>query len=77
MSKFEFTYICGWTPTKISKKNQLLMTLMKLRMDLRNFDLAERFKCSVATVSNIVRSWILAMHEIFFEQLMKDIPSLE
>lgn len=75
LSSLEFTYVCGWTPTKISMKNQLLMTLMKLRMDLRNFDLAERFKCSVATVSNIVRTWILAMHEIFFLQLMNDIPS--
>ncbi|KAG4078482.1 hypothetical protein HA402_009194 [Bradysia odoriphaga] len=53
------------------------MTLMKLRMDLRNFDSADRFKCSIATVSNIVRSWILAMHEILFVQLMQDIPSRE
>lgn len=75
MSKLEFNYVLRWNPAKISLKNQLLMALMKLRMDLRNFDLAERFKCSVATVSNIVRTWILAMHEIFFLQLMKDIPT--
>lgn len=74
LTKLEFTYVCGWQPSKISMENQLLMTLMKLRMDLRNFDLAERFQCSTATVSNIVRSWTLAIHEIFFLQLMKDIP---
>lgn len=56
-------------------KNQLLMTLMKLRMDLRYYDLADRFKCSEATVSNVVRTWVLAMHEIFFVQLMGEIPS--
>lgn len=75
LSKLEFQYVCGWNPTTITKTNQLLMTLMKLRMDLCHFDLAERFKCSIATVSNIVRTWIIAMHEIFFLQLMKAMPS--
>lgn len=40
MSNLEFKYVCGWNPTNVLMKNQLLMTLMKLRMDLRNFDLA-------------------------------------
>lgn len=75
MSNLQFSYVLGWNVTRISQANQLLMTLMKLRMDLRYFDLAERFKCSEATVSNVVRTWILAMHEIFFVQLMNEIPT--
>lgn len=56
LSELEFTYVLGWSVTNISKKNQLFMTLMKLRMDLQYFDLAQRFNCSAATVSNIVRT---------------------
>src|ERR1700761_3424410 len=56
LTKLQFDYISDWKVTKVSMKNQLLMTLMKLRMDLRHYDLAERFRCSEATVSNVVRT---------------------
>lgn len=75
MDALELTYCMNWTVHKVPKKDQLLMTLMKLRMDLRNFDLAERFGVSHTTVSNIFRTWVLALHEIFFVQLMANIPS--
>lgn len=75
LSKVKFNYYYGWKVVKIPPKDQLLMTLMKLRMNLRHFDLAQRFGCSISTVSNIVRTWILVMHEILFKQLMSKVPS--
>lgn len=75
MERFDFTYVMNWNVTKIPKKTQFLMTLIKLRMDLRYFDISQRFGFSEATVSNIFRTWILAMHEILFLQLMEKIPS--
>lgn len=75
--KIEFNYHAGWRVEKISKESQLLVTLMKLRMNLKNFDLAMRFGCSVATISNITHTWILALNEILYMQLMKNIPSVQ
>uniref|UniRef100_A0A6P7H661 Uncharacterized protein LOC114346661 n=1 Tax=Diabrotica virgifera virgifera TaxID=50390 RepID=A0A6P7H661_DIAVI len=68
-------YYLGWTVGTITKRDQLLLTLMKLRLNLLNLDLAFRFNCSVTTVSNIIYTWIHALHEILFCQLMKHIPS--
>lgn len=75
MSKIKFNYNQGWVVEKIPPKDQLLMTLMKLKLNLRYFDLAQRFGCSISTVCNIVRTWVLALHEIIFVQLMSKIPS--
>lgn len=77
VTKFELNYYSGWRVEKISKESQLLMTLMKVRMNLKHFDLAMRFGCSVATVTNITHTWILALNEILYMQLMKEIPSKE
>ncbi|KAG5872180.1 hypothetical protein JTB14_033132 [Gonioctena quinquepunctata] len=55
----------------------MLLTLMKLRLNLRNEDSAIRFNCSSATVTDIVMTWIYALHEVFFKQLMRTIPSRE
>ena len=43
---------------KLSTKDELLMTLMKLRLGLMERDLADRFKVSVATVSSTIATWI-------------------
>lgn len=75
ISGIEMSYNQKWNVLIVPKKEQLLMTLMKLRLNLRHFDLAQRFGCSIATVSNIVRTWTLALHEILFVQLMSKIPS--
>ncbi|XP_044763919.1 uncharacterized protein LOC123320620 [Coccinella septempunctata] len=68
-------YTQGWTVGIIPKKDQLLLTLMKLRLNLLHNDLACRFNCSQATVSNIISTWVYALHEIIFLQLMGSIPS--
>lgn len=48
---------------------------MKLKMNLKHYDLAQRFGCCISTVCNIVRTWVLLLHEILFVQLMQKIPS--
>ncbi|KAJ3661671.1 hypothetical protein Zmor_006058 [Zophobas morio] len=71
----ELTYCLGWTVGIIPKRGQLLITLMKLRINLLQLDLACRFNCSTTTIANIVSTWIHALHETLFCQLMKEIPS--
>ncbi|XP_061174797.1 uncharacterized protein LOC133183938 [Saccostrea echinata] len=72
-----FNYYGGWTVINFSVGDQLLMTLMKLRLNCRDLDLAERFNTSRATVSNIINTFVHALHEILFEGVMKavGIPS--
>ncbi len=64
------------TVTSISLEDQLLMTLMKLKLNCRDLDLAERFAVSRTTVSNVVKTHIVALHEILFDgMLVGRIPS--
>ena len=78
MQRFEITYIDGWKPSFISRSDQLLMTLMKLKMNVPLLDLAQRFNTSQTSVSNIVMSQICAMHEVLYEGFIENqIPSLE
>lgn len=74
MENIPLTYYAKWQVKKVPKIDQLLMTLMKLRLNLPHEDLALRFNCSSATVTNIIMTWIYAIHEVFFKQLMKSIP---
>jgi len=68
----EFNYYLKWTVETISKPDQILMTLIKLR---HNFDLSVRFKCSKSTVSNIIITWINILHNTLFSKFMKEMPS--
>ena len=43
---------------KMSLQDQLLLTLVRLRLALREEDLAYRFGVSVSTVSRLVTTWI-------------------
>ena len=71
----KLNYFAGWQVVRIPKIDQLFLTLMKLKLNLLNDDLSVRFNISRETVSNIFKTWLYALHEILFEQLMKDIPS--
>ncbi|XP_017325547.1 uncharacterized protein LOC108266569 isoform X2 [Ictalurus punctatus] len=51
----------GDTNAKLSKFQQLLLTLMRLRLDLRNQDLAYRFGVKVSTVTRTVHRIINVM----------------
>lgn len=75
MDNFKIKYYGSWNVKLLPKVDQILMTLMKLRLNLPHKDLALRFKCSTSTVTNIVMIWIHAIHEVFFKKLMMTIPS--
>lgn len=70
VSRQELNYYAGWRVTSLPIHDQLLMTLMKLRLNLRDLDLAERFEVSHATVSNIINTFVCALHEIFCDGIM-------
>jgi len=69
-------YYAGWLVTSLPVADQLLLTLMKLRLNCRDLDIAERFAISRTTVSNIIITFISALHEILFDGVMAvGIPS--
>ena len=72
-----FNYYAGWTVTCFSIEDQLLITLMKLRLNCKDLDLAVRFNTSRATISNIINTYICVLHEILHEGVLKavGIPS--
>jgi len=74
MQRFTFAYYRGWT-VHMPLEDQLLLTVMKLRLNVPMLDLAARFGVSRTTVSNIFTTLICAMHEIFFQCCMNKIPS--
>lgn len=77
IQRFPLTYVDGWTPTAFSRRDQLLMTMMKLKLNCPFLDLAERFCTSKTTVHNIIMTHIYALHEVFFEGMIEGkIPSL-
>ncbi|XP_055999735.1 uncharacterized protein LOC125662644 isoform X2 [Ostrea edulis] len=63
-------YYAGWSVVNVSLENQVLITLMKLRLNLRDLDLADRFCTSRATISNILNTIISALHGIFYKGVM-------
>ncbi|XP_031333374.1 uncharacterized protein LOC116163533 [Photinus pyralis] len=71
----KLNYFMGWQVVSVPKIDQLLLTLMKLKLNLLNADLALRFNISRETVANIFKTWLFALHEILFVQLMKNSPS--
>ncbi|KAK3923384.1 Putative nuclease [Frankliniella fusca] len=60
----------------ISRENQLFMTLIRLKLGFGLQTLADWFRCSKTTVSNIVLTWVSALHTVLFDGFMGVIPSL-
>lgn len=58
-----------------SIKDQILITFLKLRLNLVNKDLAIRFNTSESTVYNIILTCIILLQEILFNKLMETMPS--
>lgn len=76
LERFDLTYYSGWKVEGLSTADQLLMTLMKLKLNCRDLDLSERFGVSSTTVANIVKTFITALHEILVDGIVSDyIPS--
>ncbi len=71
-----FKYYAGWQVSSIPLVDQILVTLMKLKLNLRDLDLACRFNISRATVYNIIKTFVCVMHEILYIGTVHDnIPS--
>jgi len=68
-------YHFGCNVKSISKPDQLLITLMKLRNNFLHFDLATRFKCSKSIIINISTTRINVLHNVLFLKCMNKIPS--
>ncbi|XP_046559285.1 uncharacterized protein LOC124268354 [Haliotis rubra] len=66
IGRFGLNYYAGWKPSSISLQDQLLLTLMKLTLNSKDLDLAQRFNVSRATVSNIFNTLIHVLHELLF-----------
>ena len=49
--------------SKLTKFEQFTLVLMKLKINIPNFDLAFRFGISRSTVSHIIRKWIFALDD--------------
>jgi len=74
-SKVNFSYYYSWNVEKFCLKDQILMTLIKLRLNLAYPDLAFRFKTSESTIGNIILTLISVLHEILYVNLMNTVPS--
>jgi hypothetical protein len=75
LQRFQLNYYRDWTPS-LHIADQLLIVLMKLRLNLRDADLAHRFCISRPTVSNIIHTLIHALHEMLFEGVLNQgLPS--
>ena len=77
LQRFELTYVDGWNPSAVSRRDQLFITLMKLKLNSLLLDLAECFCVSKTAIHNIIVSTIFALHKVFVEGMMANkIPSL-
>lgn len=59
IQRFPLIYINNWNHGTISRTDHLFMTLMKLKLNCLNLDLAERFHITKTIVQNIVTTHIL------------------
>ena len=66
-------YYAGWRVISLPLPDQLLLTLMKLRLNCRDLDLAERFAVSRSTVSNVINTFICALHEMLFDGILSSV----
>lgn len=49
--------------SKIPVHNQILLTLMKLRLNMKNKDLASGFKITLQTVNAVLNTWLEYMYD--------------
>lgn len=73
--KDSINYFAGWTVESISFEDQIFITLMKVKQNYTNLHLAQLFNCSVATIANIISTFIHVLHAILFKDIMTSIPS--
>ncbi len=75
IENIEVKWYLKWGIKKLNKIDQLLLTLMKLRLNCPHLDLAQRFDISQAAVTNIVITYVHLIYEVLYQQFMEVIPS--
>ena len=76
LSKFELQYHSDWTVQFMPLIDQLFVTLIKLKLNSGHEDLATRFNCSTATVTNIFTTIVSALYQILYVGMLENnIPS--
>ena len=75
IENIEIKWYLKWGIKKLNKIDQLLLTLMKLRLNCPHLDLAQRFDISQAAVTNIVITYVHLIYEVLYQQFMEVIPS--
>jgi hypothetical protein len=75
LKNIELNYYLKWNVQKLSKVDQLLLTLTKLRQNFPHLDLAQRFQLSQATVTNVIITHVDIIKKTLCDQLMKNVPS--
>ena len=73
--KDSINYFSGWKVDSIELEDQIFITLMKMKLNYTHLHLAQLFSCSVATISNVVLTFVHVLHSLFFDDLMSTIPS--
>lgn len=76
VERFKISYHQNWNVKLMPLSDQILLTLMKLKLNLPHLDLATRFNCSKSTVTNIFQTMVEVFHIILFQGCMeKNVPS--
>lgn len=68
-------YFGGWKVESIIFEDQIFITLMKVRLNYTNLHLAQLFNCGVATIADVITTFIHVLHDILFKDIMTSIPS--
>jgi hypothetical protein len=75
LENIELNYYLKWNVQKLSQVDQLLLTLMKLRQNFPQLDLAQWFQVSQTTVTNVIITHVDMIKRTLCDQLMKNVPS--
>lgn len=73
----DIKYKLKWKVVNIPRHDQILLTLMKLRLNMSHTLLADMFACCEATVTNIFVTWVNVIHGYMFKGTMSQIPLRE
>ena len=66
----------GKTANSLSSSDQLLILLMKKKLDLPYFELAKKFSVSQTTTQNILLTYLNVLHELIFIGCLDQLPSI-
>uniref|UniRef100_A0A3Q2V8Z9 DDE Tnp4 domain-containing protein n=1 Tax=Haplochromis burtoni TaxID=8153 RepID=A0A3Q2V8Z9_HAPBU len=76
LSRFNLKYHSDWTAQIMPLVDQLFLTPMKLKLNCGHVDLATRFNCSTATVTNIFTTIVSSLYDILYVGMLENnIPS--